>query len=158
MKTTKDILLSLKDTDCFKELVPSEYAKDEEYQNGMMVDGESFRMILGETEFDVQYFLGLSESESYGYWNELRRDGFILDVDAPDEQTIEEWAEYLLPHVVPNVPLLLSEFLSAIAESDSFMGSDGMVGNEPSFQHDFTRDGTTFQVHITGRTHTPKIL
>ena len=88
--TTKQILKILKDTDAYKEL---------EIQEDEIIDGEIFRGILGTTELPFTYYCGLSEYNCDGYWNELReyKDDkvIVLDIDAPNSNSIEDWAEYL---------------------------------------------------------------
>ena len=64
---------------------------------GTRVDGEDFRNVLANTNLPFSYYCGLSEYEVDGYWNELRtNDGTkVLDMDAPNEMTLEDWATYI---------------------------------------------------------------
>lgn len=76
-------------------LVPSEYLKDNDYIENMLVNGSDFRSLLAMSDIDLAYYHELNESETSDYWNELRLGNIVVDTDAPEELTVEEWAEYL---------------------------------------------------------------
>ena len=49
-------------------------------------------------ELNLSIYVGLQEYEVYGIWNELRQGNIVLDMDAPDNLTLDRWVVYLYKH------------------------------------------------------------
>ena len=102
-------------------LVPSEYNKDNDYIDGMMIQAEDMRGLIGDTDIDVILYVGLQEYEVDGTWNELRIGKMVVDIDAPNELTLKEWVKYLGGHlkekeVEVDFMKVLDEFEKSIRE------------------------------------------
>lgn len=89
------VLKQLLATDRLMELVASEHQKDLEYIKGMLVNIEDMRGILIDSEVEAEVYVALQEYDCEGVWNELRIASMVMDMDAPEEQTVDEWAGYL---------------------------------------------------------------
>lgn len=86
-------LEQIKATDDFMELVASEHQQDQGYMDGMLVEVADIRNIINDINIDLAIYVGLTEYDVDGTWNETRVDQRVVD-ETPDELTTKEWAEY----------------------------------------------------------------
>lgn len=98
-----DTLQKIRLTDAFQGLVASEHLFDIDYMNGVLIEAVDMRTILNDISIDVALYVGLQEYDVYEVWNELRIGNRVVDMDAPDNLTTKEWADYFDRHMKDNL-------------------------------------------------------
>jgi len=122
-------------------LVESEYVNDNVYIENMLVSFGDLPY-----EFDgLELSHEVTNGDSGDYWNEIRdEEGRPLDLDAPEELTVKEWAEYFDRLKEHKSHLEKTSIIIPITESDI---EDLKAGNEFRWTFEGT-NGITVDVHI----------